>query len=144
MLPKAYKKSVKDLMIVFSWVDVWFQPADVAIIKTMKNPPSGVKLVMAAVCVMKDIKPEKINDPAGTGQKVITSPEKSHPVIYQSWYFLTAFYLYIDSWLLGSKQEATGWHEFPQGPEGIWQRQHSCESVLEIRVWSLVKVADVL
>lgn len=36
----------------------------------MKNPPSGVKLVMAAVCVMKDIKPEKINDPAGTGKKV--------------------------------------------------------------------------
>lgn len=36
----------------------------------MKNPPAGVKLVMAAVCVMKDIKPEKINDPAGTGGKV--------------------------------------------------------------------------
>ncbi len=40
------------------------------IVKSMKNPPSGVKLVMSAVCVMKDIKPEKINDPAGTGQKV--------------------------------------------------------------------------
>ena len=38
----------------------------------MKNPPSGVKLVMAAVCVMKDIKPEKISDPSGTGGKVIT------------------------------------------------------------------------
>lgn len=37
----------------------------------MKNPPSGVKLVMAAVCVMKEVKPERINDPAGTGQKVI-------------------------------------------------------------------------
>ena len=36
----------------------------------MMNPPAGVKLVMSAVCVMKDIKPEKINDPAGTGQKV--------------------------------------------------------------------------
>lgn len=40
--------------------------------KSMKNPPSGVKLVMAAVCVMKDIKPEKISDPSGTGGKVIT------------------------------------------------------------------------
>ena len=38
----------------------------------MKNPPSGVKLVMAAVCVMKDIKPEKISDPSGTGGKVTT------------------------------------------------------------------------
>jgi len=36
----------------------------------MKNPPFGVKLVMAAVCVMKGISPEKIVDPMGTGQKV--------------------------------------------------------------------------
>lgn len=36
----------------------------------MKNPPSGVKLVMAAICVMKDIKPDKINDPAGSGKKI--------------------------------------------------------------------------
>ena len=37
----------------------------------MKNPPAGVKLVMAAVCVMKDVKPDKINDPAGTGGKIL-------------------------------------------------------------------------
>jgi len=36
----------------------------------MKNPPAGVKLVMAAVCVMKNILPEKIVDPSGTGSKV--------------------------------------------------------------------------
>lgn len=36
----------------------------------MKNPPSGVKLVMAAICVMKDIKPEKVADPSGIGGKV--------------------------------------------------------------------------
>ncbi|XP_071484907.1 dynein axonemal heavy chain 12-like [Diadema antillarum] len=47
------------------------KPADIAVVKTMKNPPSGVKLVMSAVCVMKDIKPEKINDPAGTGGKIL-------------------------------------------------------------------------
>ncbi|XP_063065421.1 dynein axonemal heavy chain 12 [Engraulis encrasicolus] len=47
------------------------KPSDVTIVKSMKNPPSGVKLVMAGVCVMKDIKPEKINDPAGTGQKIL-------------------------------------------------------------------------
>lgn len=46
------------------------QPSDISIVKAMKNPPSGVKLVMAAVCVMKDIKPEKVNDPSGTGKKV--------------------------------------------------------------------------
>lgn len=38
--------------------------------KSMKNPPSGVKLVMSAVCVMKEIKPDRIADPAGTGKKV--------------------------------------------------------------------------
>ncbi|KAG7472883.1 hypothetical protein MATL_G00114010 [Megalops atlanticus] len=47
------------------------KPSDVTIVKSMKNPPSGVKLVMAAVCVMKEIKPEKIADPAGTGQKIL-------------------------------------------------------------------------
>ncbi|TSM04870.1 Dynein heavy chain 7, axonemal [Bagarius yarrelli] len=46
------------------------KPSDITIVKSMKNPPSGVKLVMAAVCVMKEIKPEKISDPAGTGKKV--------------------------------------------------------------------------
>ncbi|XP_043934432.1 dynein axonemal heavy chain 12 [Protopterus annectens] len=47
------------------------KPTDITIVKSMKNPPSGVKLVMAAICVMKDIKPEKINDPAGSGQKIL-------------------------------------------------------------------------
>uniref|UniRef100_A0A8B9BTE0 Dynein axonemal heavy chain 12 n=1 Tax=Anser brachyrhynchus TaxID=132585 RepID=A0A8B9BTE0_9AVES len=45
------------------------KPSDISIVKSMKNPPSGVKLVMAAVCVMKDIKPERIPDPSGTGEK---------------------------------------------------------------------------
>nr|XP_044991758.1 dynein axonemal heavy chain 12 [Jaculus jaculus] len=44
--------------------------SDITIVKSMKNPPAGVKLVMAAVCVMKDIKPEKISDPSGTGGKI--------------------------------------------------------------------------
>ncbi|XP_048346084.1 dynein axonemal heavy chain 12 isoform X2 [Sphaerodactylus townsendi] len=44
------------------------KPADITIVKSMKNPPSGVKLVMAAICVMKDIKPEKVADPSGLGK----------------------------------------------------------------------------
>ncbi|XP_015263237.1 PREDICTED: dynein heavy chain 12, axonemal, partial [Gekko japonicus] len=47
------------------------KPADITIVKSMKNPPSGVKLVMAAICVMKDIKPEKVADPAGIGGKIL-------------------------------------------------------------------------
>ncbi|EPY81024.1 hypothetical protein CB1_000762017 [Camelus ferus] len=67
------------------------QPADITIVKSMKNPPSGVKLVMAAICVMKDIKPEKISDPSGTGGKVtvmqkirgeyLTNPEFDPPKV---------------------------------------------------------------
>ena len=47
-----------------------FQPADITIVKTMKNPPAGVKLVMSAVCVMRDIKPDRVNDPSGSGKKI--------------------------------------------------------------------------
>lgn len=46
------------------------KPADITIVKTMKNPPAGIKLVMAAVCVMRDIKPDRINDPSGSGKKI--------------------------------------------------------------------------
>nr|KAG5713480.1 hypothetical protein BaRGS_025028 [Batillaria attramentaria] len=35
------------------------KPADITIVKSMKNPPSAVKLVMESVCVMMGIKPEK-------------------------------------------------------------------------------------
>ncbi|XP_078059400.1 dynein axonemal heavy chain 12 [Mustelus asterias] len=47
------------------------KPSDITIVKSMKNPPQGVKLVMAAICVMKLIKPEKINDPSGRGEKIL-------------------------------------------------------------------------
>lgn len=46
------------------------QPADITIVKSMKNPPPGVKLVMSAICVMKDVKPDKVNDPSGSGKKI--------------------------------------------------------------------------
>jgi dynein heavy chain len=72
--------------------------ADIDVVKTMKSPPAGVKLVMEAICVMKDVKPEKvcgkrlgegaerlgpaprqrrvggckqINDPSGSGKKIL-------------------------------------------------------------------------
>lgn len=40
------------------------KPADITLVKSMKNPPSAVKLVMAAVCVMKGVPPDRINDAA--------------------------------------------------------------------------------
>jgi len=37
-------------------------PKDITFVKSMKNPPEAVKLVMAAVCTINDIKPEKVPD----------------------------------------------------------------------------------
>ena len=38
---------------------------DITLLKTMKAPPPGVRLVMEAVCVIKGIKPDRVNDPSG-------------------------------------------------------------------------------
>ena len=38
-------------------------PADVTVVKTMKNPNPTVKLVVEAVCVMKGIMPLRVPDP---------------------------------------------------------------------------------
>lgn len=42
-------------------------PADITIVKTMKSPPIGVKIVMEAVCILKEVKPDRIPNPNGTG-----------------------------------------------------------------------------
>ncbi|XP_024941329.1 dynein heavy chain 7, axonemal [Cephus cinctus] len=39
--------------------------ADIAVVKTMKNPPAGVKLVMETICILKEVKPERIQQPDG-------------------------------------------------------------------------------
>ncbi|XP_015609892.1 dynein heavy chain 7, axonemal isoform X2 [Cephus cinctus] len=43
-------------------------PQDIQIVKSMKNPPAGVKLVMEAVCILKDVKPERV---PGEGGKMV-------------------------------------------------------------------------
>ena len=39
-------------------------------VKAMKKPPSAVKLVMEAVCIMMGVKPDKIKDPNGGTKKI--------------------------------------------------------------------------
>ncbi|KAL8585021.1 Dynein heavy chain 3, axonemal [Nucella lapillus] len=46
------------------------KPADISLVKSMKNPPHAVKLVMEAVCVMLSIKPDRKPDPAGGGKTI--------------------------------------------------------------------------
>ncbi|NXJ63442.1 DYH7 protein, partial [Rostratula benghalensis] len=43
---------------------------DITVVKSMKSPPSGVKLVMEAICILKGIKADKIPDPTGSGKKI--------------------------------------------------------------------------
>ncbi|KAJ8605523.1 hypothetical protein CTAYLR_000063 [Chrysophaeum taylorii] len=46
------------------------KPSDITEIKAMKKPPDAVKLVLEAVCLMMNVKPEKIKDPAGGMKKI--------------------------------------------------------------------------
>lgn len=48
---------------------ITFNSQDITVVKSMKSPPPGVKLVMESICVLKGIKPERVNDPA-TGKKM--------------------------------------------------------------------------
>ena len=43
---------------------------DITVVKTMKSPPFGVKLVMEAICILKGVKPDRIPDPTGSGKKI--------------------------------------------------------------------------
>lgn len=43
---------------------------DITEVKALKNPPSGVKIVMEAVCILKGIKPKRINDPNNPVKKI--------------------------------------------------------------------------
>lgn len=38
------------------------KPADITMVKSMKNPPSVIKMVMAAVCIIKGVKPDRVPD----------------------------------------------------------------------------------
>lgn len=42
-------------------------PADIAAVRTLKTPPIPVKIVMEAVCILKEMKPEKVPAPSGAG-----------------------------------------------------------------------------
>ncbi|EFN74153.1 Dynein heavy chain 7, axonemal [Camponotus floridanus] len=44
------------------------KPTDITLVKAMKNPPDTIKLVMAAVCVMLGVPPDRTIDPV-TGKK---------------------------------------------------------------------------
>lgn len=52
------------------------KPTDITLVKSMKNPPDTVKLVMAAICVMKSVLPDKVADASGKKQLDFWGPSK--------------------------------------------------------------------
>ncbi|KAK3579501.1 hypothetical protein CHS0354_028323 [Potamilus streckersoni] len=46
------------------------KPADITLVKSMKNPPPAVKLVMESICVMLNSKSERKPDPSGSGKMI--------------------------------------------------------------------------
>jgi dynein heavy chain, axonemal len=42
-------------------------PQDITFIRSMRAPPIGVKVVMEGVCIIKDVKPERLPNPSGVG-----------------------------------------------------------------------------
>ncbi|KAJ8974696.1 hypothetical protein NQ317_015225 [Molorchus minor] len=46
------------------------KPADITLVKSMKNPPEPIKIVMAAVCIIKGVKPDRVPDVA-SGRMVL-------------------------------------------------------------------------
>ncbi|KAI9189908.1 hypothetical protein H9P43_001341 [Blastocladiella emersonii ATCC 22665] len=41
------------------------KPQDITLIKSMKNPPGGVKVAMEAICIMLDVKAARVKDSSG-------------------------------------------------------------------------------
>ncbi|XP_059479374.1 dynein axonemal heavy chain 3-like [Neocloeon triangulifer] len=46
------------------------KPSDITVVKAMKNPPPGVKLVLEAISVMKGVKPDRKPHPSGSGKMI--------------------------------------------------------------------------
>lgn len=62
---------------------------DVTEVKGMKSPPSGVKLVLEAVCILKSVKPARVKDPQ-SGKMVEDYWEVTHLLCVCAcfWYLL--------------------------------------------------------
>lgn len=52
-----------------------FKPADITLVKTVKSPPSCVKLAIAGMCVIAGVAPEKSTDPAAKKNVTIHTKE---------------------------------------------------------------------
>ena len=60
----------------------------------MQRPPDGVRMVMEAVCIMKGIKPKKINHPDKQGVKIDDFWEPSKGLIQDPAKFLESLFKY--------------------------------------------------
>ena len=72
------------------------KPADITLVKTIKSPPSNVKLTFAGMCVIVGIAPEKLTDPAA--KKNVTIPRTEYTfiiILYLLSMYLLIYYIYL-------------------------------------------------
>lgn len=62
-----------------------FKPADITLIKTLKAPPSCVKLAFAGMCTILGIQPEKIPDPQA--KKNVTMRRQNYKSLFIRYYY---------------------------------------------------------
>lgn len=77
------------------------KPADITLVKSMKNPPAGVKLVMEAVCVMKGVKCDRRTNAEGIYYYIVYYYH-SHIKKLIHTYITNEYFRYCHRRLLGS------------------------------------------
>ncbi|KAG2436335.1 hypothetical protein HXX76_006644 [Chlamydomonas incerta] len=65
----ALAEAIPILEAAISALDT-IKPADIKLVQSFKNPPGVIKTVMEAVCVLLDIKPQRVKDPGGSGKMI--------------------------------------------------------------------------
>jgi dynein heavy chain len=66
----------------------------VVIVKSLANPPAGVKLVMEATCIMFEEKPKMVADPNRQGKKIPDYWDNSKRLLSDPSKFLTSLLEY--------------------------------------------------
>jgi len=105
---------------------------DIVEVKSLGNPPAGVKMVMEAVCIMFEVKPEKINDPNGGMKKIddFWGPAKAKVLVDPSKFLNDLFAFDKDAIKEGTIKKIEPYIANPDfTPEAISKVSKACTSI---------------
>ncbi|GAX80571.1 hypothetical protein CEUSTIGMA_g8008.t1 [Chlamydomonas eustigma] len=104
---------------------------DVVEVKAMQNPPSGVKLVMEATCIMFDEKPKMVDDPNKMGKKIANYWDASKKILNDPTKFLDSLLTYdkdnISDSVIKKVEPYIQMEEFT--PEAVSKVSKACTSI---------------